>query len=1058
VSQPGISFPFTISDRFDVAAEIGRGGFANVYAAFDRELGRDVAIKVLREEAVSSSAQKRFSLEMRVTARLEHPNILHVYDTGVWNERLYYVMELVRGPSLATRLATEGALPVVDSLSIARDVCAALAFAHDSGVVHRDVKPDNILLSDRGALLGDFGVAHLLGGGDPQGPITSTGVAVGTTRYMSPEQLFAEPKVDGRTDQYSLALVCYEMLTGVQPHVASSVEALRALRLEGHVTPVTIHRPMAPAAIDAAIARALSPAPADRFRDLHELMDALDAAAVESSAMPGRGRTSVSRNSRRWPSSLAGGTPAGLAERIVLSNVVARPSWKYDDSSGPRAPDVSAPRPSPMRRRRGLIALGLAAAASLAVGIAGYVRYRLAAADASVSTVAQLSVAIARRAAAGDSPFVDRVRTELDEWHEVTAAPPLVLTASLSDLTAEQLRTASDRAHATIIIQPSISTGDSTRWTLSVFDGRTARLRRLTRVTARGVAIGTADLRALAIQSLIGPLADSAPGIDGLPTPNLSAARAYAMGWRRVRSGPLDSARSSFAAAATLVPNFAAANWWSAQVGAWLSGRNASTWSDAARRAVASNSALHGTDSLLAAALVALSTDPPAACAMYRSALTRAPDSFVALYGLAQCQDLDSIVVRDPNTRSPRFRSSHWSALAAYDRAMDRLPGTGVAPIFARAVYITYASGNATRSGKGLPPDTTKYLALPSLRDDSIELLPLPRARISQGGATPESFSAALTRGRSALLALTAHWVARTPDSPDAWYNRANALELTGTYDAPDDLNSATRSLRRASELPADGILGARIDVARVRVAVRQGDFPEATRLARETVARGTPSSAVAAIRAPLAAFLLDAAAASRLLSVAASSTDERVRYRLPSWVVNSLPRSLADSLRAFGIGAILGECTGLAARRAQLERDLSLHVAAAELAKQREELLHEIYREAVPCLGASALRGFPPGSPVEEAVAALDARDVTKARSVMTELDAARQGMSASTLTADAVLSESWVWSQIGDAARASRIRRASMSNLASLSPFTFDQLSQAAALSRLKALTSKR
>ena len=237
--------PFLLLDRYDVTDEIGHGGHAIVYRAHDRLLDREVAVKLLRDESLSSDTIARFRQEVQVTAQLEHAHILHVYDTGAYEGRPYIVMELASGRTLADRLTREGQLPLADALQIARDVGLALAHAHARGVVHRDVKPENILLGDGGAILADFGIARVTQDILTQ-MITSTGTTVGTVQYMSPEQLCAEPNIDARTDQYSLACVLYEMLAGVRPHIAATFEGLRLLRMSGQHVPVSAHRPSVP--------------------------------------------------------------------------------------------------------------------------------------------------------------------------------------------------------------------------------------------------------------------------------------------------------------------------------------------------------------------------------------------------------------------------------------------------------------------------------------------------------------------------------------------------------------------------------------------------------------------------------------------------------------------------------------------------------------------------------------------------------------------------------------------------------------------------------------------
>lgn len=283
------TLPFTLLDRYNVEAEIGRGANAIVYRAHDRVLGRDVAIKIIRDDVLNAGSVARFQREIHFTARLEHRHILHVYDTGTFEGRPFVVMEFASGRSLADRLAAEGQLPVPEALRIATDVGQALHHAHLSGIVHRDVKPDNILLSEGGAFLGDFGIARAASSEITE-RLTSTGVAVGTVLYMSPEQLIADRDVDGRSDQYSLACVLYEMLAGVRPHVAASMEALRVMRsLRNHV-PVLTHRPSVSAAVNDAIECALAPIPADRFPTMQSFIDALHDESRTASPRTGQQR------------------------------------------------------------------------------------------------------------------------------------------------------------------------------------------------------------------------------------------------------------------------------------------------------------------------------------------------------------------------------------------------------------------------------------------------------------------------------------------------------------------------------------------------------------------------------------------------------------------------------------------------------------------------------------------------------------------------------------------------------------------------------------------------
>ena len=205
-----------LADRYRLERELGAGGMATVYLARDLKHDRPVALKVLRPELAAVLGAERFLREIRLTAQLQHPHILTLIDSGEADGFLYYVMPYVDGESLRQRLEREGQLPLDEALRIARAIATALDFAHGRGVIHRDIKPENILISRGHALVADFGIA-LAAAQAGAGRLTETGLSLGTPAYMSPEQASAEPRLDGRSDQYSLASVLYEMLAGEPP-------------------------------------------------------------------------------------------------------------------------------------------------------------------------------------------------------------------------------------------------------------------------------------------------------------------------------------------------------------------------------------------------------------------------------------------------------------------------------------------------------------------------------------------------------------------------------------------------------------------------------------------------------------------------------------------------------------------------------------------------------------------------------------------------------------------------------------------------------------------------
>jgi eukaryotic-like serine/threonine-protein kinase len=265
-----------LASRYELERQLGEGGMATVYLARDLRHGRRVAIKVLRPELAVRLGSERFLQEIKVTANLQHPNILPLYDSGAAEEFLYYVMPYVEGESLRAKLDHDRQLSLEETLAIAKAVAAALGYAHEQGIVHRDIKPENVLLQRGQPLVADFGIALAVsaaGGGGHR--LTNAGVSLGTPSYMSPEQASGDRTVDARSDIYSLGALTYEMLTGDPPHQASTVSGLVAKILSERPSPISRSRELVPVNVDAAVQRALAKSPADRFARAADFADAL---------------------------------------------------------------------------------------------------------------------------------------------------------------------------------------------------------------------------------------------------------------------------------------------------------------------------------------------------------------------------------------------------------------------------------------------------------------------------------------------------------------------------------------------------------------------------------------------------------------------------------------------------------------------------------------------------------------------------------------------------------------------------------------------------------------
>jgi serine/threonine-protein kinase len=292
--------------EFTIERELGGGGMSQVFLAEERGLARRVVIKVLPPELAGSVSLERFHREVQMAASLQHPHIVPVLRTGVADDLLYYIMPFIDGESLRSRLEREAYVPPAEAASILRDVADALSYAHRHGVVHRDIKPDNILLADGHALVTDFGVARALS--DAVGPstLTASGLAIGTPLYMAPEQAAGSQATDHRADIYALGVLGYEMAAGAPPFTGTTPQAVLAAKLTETPTPLVKKRPDTPPALAAIVGRCLERDPLDRFQSAEELLVPLAAVATPgggvAAARLGRGLRlrQLSRRSAPW--------------------------------------------------------------------------------------------------------------------------------------------------------------------------------------------------------------------------------------------------------------------------------------------------------------------------------------------------------------------------------------------------------------------------------------------------------------------------------------------------------------------------------------------------------------------------------------------------------------------------------------------------------------------------------------------------------------------------------------------------------------------------------------
>ena len=264
----------SLAERYQVEREVGRGGMATVYLARDLRHGRSVALKVLHPELALSLGSERFLREIQIAARLQHPHIVPLYDSGQAGELLYYVMPFIEGESLRQHLEREGRLPLEEAVRIARAVASALDYAHRQKIVHRDIKPENVMLSEGEPMVTDFGIAKAVSAA-VAGSLTQTGTAVGTPTYMSPEQAAGEAELDARSDIYSLGAMLYEMIGGTAPFIGPTVQSIIAKLFTDPVAPLREQRPDVPDWLDSAVIKALAKKPDARYATAAQFAQAL---------------------------------------------------------------------------------------------------------------------------------------------------------------------------------------------------------------------------------------------------------------------------------------------------------------------------------------------------------------------------------------------------------------------------------------------------------------------------------------------------------------------------------------------------------------------------------------------------------------------------------------------------------------------------------------------------------------------------------------------------------------------------------------------------------------
>lgn len=346
-----------LADRYVFARELGQGGMATVYLADDQKHGRKVAIKVLRPELAATIGPERFLREIRIAAQLQHPHILPLLESGEADGFLYYVMPYVDGQSLRDRLSRQGELPVHEAVKLLTEIVDALSYAHGRGVVHRDVKPDNVMLSGRHALVMDFGVAKAVSEASGRNQLTTAGVALGTPAYMAPEQAAADPNLDHRVDIYAIGVMAYELLAGRPPFVGGTPHQVLAAHVTQAPDPLSRYRPGISPALEATVMRCLAKRPADRFQSADELLAQLEPLITPSGGMTPTSTRAIKGWNPAGRSKLRVGIAAAAIVGVAVVAWTLRPSGsrqtalQLDRTQLTFTGNASAPSLSPDGRR-----------------------------------------------------------------------------------------------------------------------------------------------------------------------------------------------------------------------------------------------------------------------------------------------------------------------------------------------------------------------------------------------------------------------------------------------------------------------------------------------------------------------------------------------------------------------------------------------------------------------------------------------------------------------------------------------------------------------------------
>ncbi|HEY4734932.1 MAG TPA: serine/threonine-protein kinase [Gemmatimonadaceae bacterium] len=995
--------------HYEFERELGQGAFATVYLAQDLKHERKVAVKVLHADPTSETGELRFIREIRLLARLQHPNILPLHDSGHVEALLYYVMPYVAGETLRGRINREARLDLASACNVAREVADALAYAHGQGVIHRDIKPENILLSAGHPILADFGIARAI---DLAGvrQLTQTGMgSPGTPAYMSPEQLMGDRELDGRSDTYSLGCVLYEMVVGRPPF--SGKEGF-VRRFTEDPPRASLDRRDAPPALDTVIATALARNQSERYQSAQEFANALSEL------------TSANSNPRYNAREAKPLAPYAANPDVNATQFRAPLNVRTAIAEEQRAQS----RASLWGRLRDTVRTHstLVAASTVAVVLIGtfvasnassLLRNAVFRPHVDTARIALVPSSGTASIAARDQ-LTNALYAALSEWRDL----PLVSDQDMADAFRSGGPPSSTRSAAALaahagagrFIWAQIDAIDSSQARVQLYDAASGTLLR----SIRFARDGDTGESARVVRQLLMPenRPADADGGDGR-TNSFSAWRDYAGGHIALRSGLIDTAEKKFLDAATADPDFGPAWVWLAQARAWKSGSKPQDWRDDVAHGLHARSGLGDRDRFLARALSSLADkEYPDACATYARLIAADSLDFAAFYGLGQCQALDSLVV--PSSSSPSrwaFRSRYSDAASAFERAVRANPSAHAILSFDQLQRLLPI--DATKTRRGTNAAGQEFAAFPALVRDTVLFVPYPLAEFGRLSArqTAVQQSGALSRNLQRLLEFALDWTRDAPQSAPAFQALADVREARGEITRSDSTGmSAVQAVARARLLaatPHDRIVAA---TSAAWLFFKQGEFVHATALADSVLA--APRRSIA----EEAQTIIGLAALTGKLARTAELARVTTPYASSAF---NLPVPVMDAAAPFFAFAALGVCSDTTAR---LESRLDDQIAHSVAEDQQTQISAAVKTRPLsmlaPCTGGKASLRIPSygASRLIAMQQALARGDLVQVRSMLKAIGADARTQRPGDISLDIAYQYAWIRAAVGDTAGA--------------------------------------